>query len=134
MSSPTIKIDRTHRLDLDVCQCQWIVEKIRMDDAYAQNFYAALCNQEWYEQDAWEILRDRTWSCSWRTAGGIVADIRGHDEDYLDWYCSGMGVWHDKDGYEPTPAELRYVPEGMVTDEVRLDLARLGWFPVVDQE
>ena len=117
---------------MDVCQCDWMVKRIRQDDAYAQNFYAALCNQSWWEQDAWEILRDRTWSVSWRTAGGIVADIRGSG-DYLDWYCTGSFVWHDRDGYEPTPSELCYVPEGMITAEIQYDLAQIGWYPVVDQ-
>ena len=115
-----------------MCQYTWIVDKIRSDDAYAQNFYAALCNQSWWEEDAWEILRGRTWSCSWRTAGGIVADIRGSG-DYLDWYCTGSFVWHDQDGYEPTSSELCYVPEGMITEEIRQDLAQIGWHPVVDQ-
>jgi len=126
-------IQHTHHLDMDVCQCDWIVDKIRNDDAYAQNFYAALCNQEWQEEDVWEILRDQTWSCSWRSAGAIVAEIRGHG-DYLDWYCSGSGVWHDRDGYTPTESEKRYVPEGMITDEIRWDLAQLGWHPVVDSK
>ena len=98
----------------------------------ASGTYAALCNQSWWEQDAWEILRDRTWRVSWRTAGAIVADIRG-EGDYLDWYCSGSFVWHDRDGYEPTPSELCYVPEGMITEEIRQDLAQIGWYPEVDQ-
>ena len=123
---------RTHHLDMDVCQCTWIVDKIRRDDAYAQNFYAALCDQVWYEQDAWQILGDRTWCCSWRTAAAIVADIRGSG-DYIDWYCSGSFVWHDQDGYEPTTVEKRYVAEGMITAEIRQDLASLGWYPEVDQ-
>lgn len=131
MSSLTTKIDRTHNLDMDVCQCNWLVEKIRQDDAYAQNFYAALCNQEWYEKDAWEILQNRTWSCSWRGAGGIVADIRGSG-DYMDWYCSGMMTSHPSD-YVETLTERRYVSEGTVATQIREDLARLGWYPVVDQ-
>ena len=68
--------ERTHHLDMDVCQCDWMVERIRRDDAYAQNFYAALCDRSWREDDAWEILSDRTWRVSWRTAGAIVSDIR----------------------------------------------------------
>ena len=124
--------ERSHQLDMDVCQCTWIVDKIRRDDAYAQNFYAALCDQVWYEQDAWQILGDRTWCCSWRTAAAIVADIRG-EGDYLDWYCSGSFVWHDQDGYEPTAVEKRYVAEGMITAEIQHDLAQIGWYPVVDQ-
>lgn len=125
-------IKHIHQLDWDVSQCEWIAEKIRNNDAYAQNFYAALCNQTWCKQDVWEILKDQTWSCSWRSAGGIVAEIRGSG-DYLDWYCTGSFAWHDRDGYKPTASELCYVPEGMITDEIRQDLAKLGWIPVVDQ-
>jgi hypothetical protein len=126
--------ERTHQLDMDVCQCDWIVDKIRSDDAYAQNFYAALCNQSWYEQDVWEVLCDRVWSCSWRGSGRIVADIRGSG-DYMDWYCSGMANMNME--FEPEPLTepiKRYVSEGTVTDEIRQDLACLGWYPVVDQE
>ena len=44
-----------------------------------------------------------------------MADLRNQRESYLDYYCSGM---IDKEGY---------VPEGVVTDEIRLDLIKLGW-------
>jgi hypothetical protein len=131
MSNPTTQIKPTHQLDLDVCQCDWILAKIREDRTYAQNFYAALCDQEWYEKDAWEILRDRTWSCSWRTAGSIVADIRGEGE-YTDWYCSGMMTGHPSDGVE-TLAESQYVREGTLADQIRQDLAQIGWYPVKEK-
>lgn len=116
----TKPIERTHCLDYDVCQCDWIVEKIRNNDVYAQHFYAALCNQEWYEKDVWALLQDHTWSCSWRYAGGVVADIRG-EGSYLDWYCSGMSFSH--------PVQV-YVPEGTVTEEIEQDLAQIGWYPI----
>ena len=124
--------ERTHQLDMDVCQSASMVEKIRRDDAYAQNFYAALCNQVWQEQDAWQILSDRTWSCSWRGAGGIVADIRGSG-DYMDWYCSGMIKSHPDDDLGGVDTLRGYVPESTITAEIRADLASLGWYPVVDQ-
>jgi hypothetical protein len=118
---------------MDVCQCDWIVDKIRNNDTYAQNFYAALCNQEWREDDVWEVLRDKTWSCSWRSAGGIVADIQGKG-DYMDWYCSGMMQSHPDDNIMGGADSIKnYVPEGTVTDEIRWDLAQIGWHPVVDQ-
>lgn len=125
-------IHRTHDLSFDICQSRDIVDKVRNDEVYAQNLYAALCNNEFQESDVWQVLKGQIWSCSWRSAGGIIADIRG-DGDYMDWYCSGMQFYHDKDGYTPTPAENQYVPEGMITDEIRYDLAQIGWHPV-DQE
>jgi hypothetical protein len=120
-------VERTRNLDIDVCLCDSIVGKIRTNDTYAQNFYAALCNRSWYEQDAWEILRDRTWSCSWRYAGSIVADIRGSG-DYIDWYCSGMKSGHPDD--IDLDLSKDYVPEGTVTDEIRFDLMSIGWYLV----
>jgi hypothetical protein len=65
------------------------------------------------------ILTDKTWSCTWRSSGRIVADMR-EKGDYLDWYCSGI-VGDDIKG---APA---YASEGMVTEEIEADLLRLGW-------
>jgi hypothetical protein len=55
--------------------------------------------------------------------------------DYIDWYCSGIGNKESGfglDHYEPTtdPEGRDYVPEGVVTEEIELDLNRLGWRPV----
>jgi hypothetical protein len=102
-----------------------IREKVQKDQ-YAQNLYAALCNTEWQRTEVFPILKDETWSCSWRTAGGIVANLRSQG-DYLDWYCSGMGEGlgnGDPDGV------LGYVSEGIVADEIKEDLATLRWHPV----
>ena len=115
-----------HDLEADLMTGQHIVSRVREDQAYAQNLYAALCNTQWQHQDVWTKLKDITWSCTWRSAGGIVADMR-EEGDYMDWYCSGMTIWKEKDGVAPTGAELYYVPEGMITDEIRKDLAQIGW-------
>ena len=116
----------THSLDFDICQCAWLVEKIRNDKNYAQNLYAAMCNQDWQYQDVWGVLTNQTWGCSWRSAGGIIADIRGSGEDYQNWYCSGMTGNPDNHGHTPK----QYVKEGTVTDEIQKDLAQIGWIPV----
>ncbi len=108
-----------------------IVQKIQSSRRYAQNLYAAFCNMQWQPADVVTILKDQYWTASWRAAGGIVARLRDQNEDYLDYYCSGMGGLAD---YDRDPTEWReetgFVPEGTVTDEVRADLARLGWHPV----
>ena len=96
------------------------------DNRYAQNVYAALCNMRWQPAEVWPVLSEEYWSCSWRSAGGLVADLRGQGEDYMDWYCSGIGSGlgnGDSDGSKG------YVGEGEVTDEIRTDFARLGWHP-----
>jgi hypothetical protein len=118
-------MEPTGQMDIDICQCPDLVAKVRGDEVYAQNLYAAMCNQEWQYQDVWTLLTGKTWGCSWRSAGGIVADIRG-EGDYLDWYCSGMTGNPDNHGHTPR----HFVGEGTVTDEIRWDLAQIGWHPV----
>ena len=82
-----------------------------------------MCNQDWQRNDVWPLLKGETWSCSWRYAGGIVADMR-EEGDYIDWYCSGIQGEPDADW-----VDLGHVPEGTVTDQIREDLFRLGWIP-----
>lgn len=101
--------------EVELVEAYWITEKIQSNSTYAQNFYAALCNNSFYPIDnLFDILRENVWHCSWRYAAGIVAEYR-ENEDYLDWYCSGM---HDQSGY---------VPEAYITDEIQDDVNKLGW-------
>lgn len=111
----------------DMQNCPWFMEKIK-DKRYAQNVYAALCNMRWQPADVLPILKDEYWSCTWRSAGGIVAELRvDSTEDYMDWYCSGIrgGMTYDDTG----PDAEQFVSEGEVTDEIREDFATLGWHP-----
>ena len=67
------------------------------------------------EMKFWDFCPSPDWiySCSWRYAGGMIAEIRDVGEDYLDFYCSGN--------------------ESIVDDEIREDLEKIGWF-VADKE
>ena len=125
--------EHTNDLEYDLRSTDWIVAKARANGYYAQNIYAALCNMQWQRADVWPVLKDETWSCSWRSAGGIVADLRG-EGDYIDWYCSGMGglnsEYQDGETNEQWKQRTRYVSEGTVTDEIREDFQRLGWKPM----
>ena len=118
-------------MEYDLRSTEWILEKVRTSDSYAQNLYAAICNNDFQKLDVMPILKNQTWGASWRRAGGIVADMR-EEGDYIDWYCSGI---RNDQNYDP---EINiafpngYVPESVVTDEIREDLKRLGWI-VVDQ-
>lgn len=119
-------------LESELQQTPWIVEKLKSNDVYAQNLYAALCNNEFQKNDIWPVLNNQTWSCSWRYAGGVVAGLRDQG-DYIDWYCSGMGgLIPTQDEYETRLAQ-GYVPEGTVTDDIRQDLALIGWI-VIDHK
>jgi len=117
-----MEINDTVDLAADIKNCAWIVEKVRTNKTYAQNLYAALCNIIWFKtNDFWPALTgNNEWSCSWRWAGGFVAELEDQGGDYMDWYCSG--IRGDKDENK----EL-YVGEGYVTNEVADDLAKIGW-------
>ena len=120
---------KKNNLEYDLRSTQWICDKAKASDAYAQNIYAALCNQDWQRNEVWPLLKGETYSCSWRYAGGIVADMR-EQGDYIDWYCSGIRGEQGID-YEPP---LTFVPEGTVTEEIREDFFKLGWIPVDNYE
>ena len=124
-----------HDLETDLSKTSWIVDKIRNDDIYAQNLYAALCNNQFQKSEIWPILKDEVWSCSWRYAGGVIADIR-EQGDYMDWYCSGMGglATYDAEENKEFMSKMNYVPEGAVTDAIKQDLHKLGWNIVTGPE
>lgn len=106
--------------------------KIRLrcqERRYAQNLYAALCNQPWQKQEVWPLLCDDTWSCTWRYAAGIAAHLRDCNEDYLDYYCSGIQDF-TADYADTNFTGGGFVNEGTVTEEIQQDLLELGWQPV----
>ena len=121
-----------NNLEYDLRTSDLIKQKCEASEAYAQNLYAALCNNEFMKNDVIPILTEQTWGCSWRYAGGIIADIleRG---DYIDWYCSGIKM-HDSTGEDHPQGIWRdFVGEGEVTDEIRNDLLQLNWLVCVDK-
>lgn len=88
------------------------------DESFAQNFYAALCNND-FEYSGTKF------SISWRGAGAFVADIvslikHQEDIDYLHFYCSGIISEYDPE------SNSKYVSEGTVTDEVLAFLKELN--------
>lgn len=95
-------------LESDLLNSEWITNKCKTSTVYSQNLYAALCNNRFF-------YGDKEWTCSWRYAGGIVSEINGNN-DYMDFYCSGIATHING-----------FVTEGFVTDEIKLDLIRLGW-------
>jgi hypothetical protein len=109
---------RVFNLERDIRGTNWIVSKVRHREIYAQNLYAALCNNEYVPQDVWGILKNIHWDCTWRYAASIIADIR-EDDSYIDWYCSGTGF----QGTDFTG----FVEESYVTEEVESDFNQIGW-------
>jgi hypothetical protein len=129
-------------MEYDLRSTQWIIDKAK-DDAYAQNLYAAMCNNDFTKNDVWPILTEKRWSCSWRHAGGIIADMQGKG-DYIYWYCSGIrdSKILDDDEFRALTKEQqehyiqskKFVPESCVTDEIREDLLKLGWIVIDGSE
>jgi len=125
-SDPTWQKDN---MEYDLRTSEWMLEKVRANKAYAQNLYAVMCNNEFTKRELWPILKEEKWSCSWRYAGGIIADMR-QEGDYIDWYCSGI---RNDNNYDPVlniAYPNGYVPESVVTDEIESDLNRLGWIVI----
>jgi len=91
--------DFIHNLEYDLINNDRIVEKCVNSPVYCRDLYGALCNNRFFYGDS-------EWTCTWRMAGGIVAEIVG-EGDYMTYYCNGN--------------------EGVVTDEIRLDLMMMGW-------
>ena len=132
---------KKYNMEYELRSTDWIVDKVRASEAYAQNLYAAMCNREFQKNEVWPLLKDQHWGCSWRYAGGIVADMRG-EGDYIDWYCSGIQGMDD-DQFQELDAESKerylymknnFVGESVVTDEIREDLLKLGWIVIDDNE
>ena len=104
-----------NNMEYDLRTADWILKKASESDTYAQNLYAALCNNSFRQLKS---PNEEQWSCSWRYAGGIIAHMQ-EKGDYIDWYCSGIGgIMQGPDGS---------VDEGIVTDEICEDLQKLGW-------
>lgn len=112
---------RVYNLERDLRGTDWMITKIRTKEIYAQNLYAALCNNEYAPKDVWGILKNIHWDCSWRYAASLIAEIR-EDESYLDWYCSGTGF----QGVDFTG----FVEESYVTPEIESDFDQIGWLLV----
>lgn len=91
--------DINPNLERDLRSSKEIHDKCIHSEIYCGDLYAALCNNRFF-------YGEKEWTCSWRYAGGIISDIL-EKGDYIDWYCNGK--------------------EGQVTEEVRLDLMKLGW-------
>lgn len=132
-----------NNLEYDLLTTDWILSKARGSKVYSQNLYAAMCNNNFQKRDVFPILADQTWSCSWRYAGGIIADMR-QEGDYMDWYCSGIrnNEHLDDESYQALSKDQQdfytqtkqYVGESVVTNEINEDLTKLGWSVIENNE
>jgi hypothetical protein len=95
-----------------------MIDKVRRQETYAQNLYAALCNNQYTPKDVWAILKNISWDCSWQYAATMISEIR-EDDSYHNWYCSGTGF----SGTDFTG----FVEESYVTPEIEYDILEIGW-------
>lgn len=102
MFAPTLWEILVNDLEHDLGASPEILKKVQ-DREYALHLYAAMCNLKWRKDGD----KGEAWAVSWRYSGGIVSDLRGLGESYLDFYCSGG--------------------EGRVAPDVAADLIQLGW-------
>ena len=116
----------------DLRSTDWILAKVRESETYAQNLYAAICNNDFCKREMWPILKEEYWSASWRSAGGIIADMQ-EKGDYINWYCSGIGNHEKGFGLDHRQAN-GYVPESVVTEEIKDDLYKLGWLVIESKD
>jgi hypothetical protein len=111
-----------HKPDLekDLYSNEYIRNKARGDDVYCQHLYATLCNNEFIKAEVLSILAAEHWSCSWRHAGGIAADLfeGKFSGDYMRYYTASLSD------------DAIYIMEGTVDEEVREDLKTIGWYVV----
>lgn len=90
---------------------KYLGQKMREDLGFAVKVYGALCNVDWYHKTYPSPPNPNSVGCSWRFAGGFVAQVRGiAGEDYMDYYCSGG--------------------EGVVDGEIEEILGQHGWIPI----
>ena len=79
-----------------------LADRARADRDFAIELYGGLCNADWRHDDG------AVWpGGTWRYVADVVAHLRGCEENYLDFYCSGG--------------------EGEITDRVAEAMAELGW-------
>lgn len=133
---------QTDNMEYDLRSTEWIIDKVKSDDIYAQHLYAAMCNNDFTKNAVWPLLTEKRWSCSWRHAGGIIADMQ-EKGDYIDWYCSGIRPEIDLDETDTADLSLdqrdvymqakAYVSESIVTEEIRTDLLKLGWIVIAPE-
>ena len=131
---------KVDNMEYDLRSTKWICDKAKASEAYAQNLYAAMCNNDFTKNDVIPILTEQRWSASWRSAGGIVANMV-EKGDYIDWYCSGIRSDLSDEEYNDLTKEqqenylyikTKFVSESVVTDEIREDLLKLGWIVIQD--
>lgn len=108
----------TFNLEYSIRNSGVIVGRIRKDDYYAQNWYAALCNNTFHPRDAWSILINLSWqSPSWGYSARMIAEIRENEAMFTKLYCSGV--------YEASIPG--FVKESCITDEIAEHLKLIGW-------
>ena len=108
-------------LEADLYNSEYIMGKAYKNEKYCADIYSALCNNDWIKADMLSIIAAEHWGCSWRYAGGIAAGL--HDGNTWDGQDNYLEFYMYK-------AFEKSFTEGFVSDEVREDFKKIGWYLV----
>lgn len=113
--------DTTFQLHSDLLLSREFMQQVQ-DDAFACDLYFMLLNREINQIGIAERQGH-----SFRTIAGMIADVRGVGEYYLDFYPDGL--WPVPSGLEKpsTAAALKAAGWRLVTSEDRFEEHCLGW-------
>lgn len=94
------------------------------DYNYCQRLYAALCNTVVVRENPSDIIAEHYVTHSWRDAAKVAAEFRSRVESvgYVDFYIAGLSV-DELNAFN----ESCTIVEGIITDDIRVDLKSLGW-------
>jgi len=94
-------MDYDQKFDDDFCEL--FTEKLRENNDFGKELWAALANVHWSHEDDPD---DTALGHSFRSAGSLIASMlhRGH---YMDWYCSTR--------------------DGVVSEHIASKMAEKGW-------
>jgi hypothetical protein len=121
-----------HDLEKDLLNSQYIKEKCT-NDTYAQNLYAALCNNEFTKNEVVPILKEEVWTLQLEICRGLSSsNTRECGTILIGTVVELTRGWNND---EPDDwDETGFMPEGCVTDEIRNDLLHINWTVCVDNE
>ena len=105
---------RLYNLERDIKSTEWILVRVRHNEVYAQNLYAAMCNHKFVPVDVWGVLTGIYWYCEWLYAASMIAEIR--EEETRKWYCSGVEILNPG-----------FVAESVIVPEIEQDITDIGW-------
>lgn len=102
-------------LEQNIKNTKWLVQKIKKNQFYAQNLYAALCYHTFVKANAYDILCANHVTINSLAAAQLMIEFYPETIE-LDWIPTNV--------YKIAAG---FVRPGYITSEVAQDLNQLGW-------